>query len=32
MTHTIGVFALGLVTLGLSEFSTIVPEDLYPAG
>jgi nickel/cobalt transporter (NicO) family protein len=27
-THTIGVFALGLVTLGLSEF--IVPEDLYP--
>jgi nickel/cobalt exporter len=28
VTHTIGVFALGLVTLGLSEF--IVPEDLYP--
>ena len=28
LTHTIGVFALGLVTLGLSEF--IVPEDLYP--
>jgi nickel/cobalt transporter (NicO) family protein len=27
-THTIGVFALGLVTLGLSEL--IVPEDLYP--
>ena len=27
-THTIGVFTLGLVTLGLSEF--IVPEDLYP--
>ena len=27
-THTIGVFALGLVTLALSEF--IVPEDLYP--
>jgi nickel/cobalt exporter len=27
-THTIGVFALGLVTLGLSEF--IVPADLYP--
>jgi ABC-type nickel/cobalt efflux system permease component RcnA len=28
LTHTIGVFALGLVTLALSEF--IVPEDLYP--
>jgi nickel/cobalt transporter (NicO) family protein len=28
VTHTIGVFALGLVTLGLSEF--IVPEQLYP--
>ncbi len=28
VTHTIGVFALGLITLGLSEF--IVPEDLYP--
>ena len=28
VTHTIGVFALGFVTLGLSEF--IVPEDLYP--
>lgn len=28
VTHTIGVFVLGLVTLGLSEF--IVPEDLYP--
>ena len=28
VTHTLGVFALGLVTLGLSEF--IVPEDLYP--
>jgi nickel/cobalt transporter (NicO) family protein len=28
VTHTIGVFALGLVTIGLSEF--IVPEDLYP--
>ncbi len=28
VTHTIGVFALGLVTLALSEF--IVPEDLYP--
>jgi nickel/cobalt transporter (NicO) family protein len=27
-THTIGVFALGLVTLALSEF--IVPEQLYP--
>jgi nickel/cobalt transporter (NicO) family protein len=27
-THTIGVFALGLVTLLLSRF--IVPEDLYP--
>ena len=28
ITHTVGVFALGLVTLGLSEF--IVPEQLYP--
>ena len=28
VTHTIGVFALGAVTLLLSEF--IVPEDLYP--
>jgi nickel/cobalt exporter len=28
ITHTIGVFALGLVTLSLSEF--IVPDDLYP--
>jgi ABC-type nickel/cobalt efflux system permease component RcnA len=28
LTHTAGVFALGLVTLALSEF--IVPEDLYP--
>ncbi len=28
VTHTIGVFALGLVTLGLSAF--IVPEQLYP--
>jgi ABC-type nickel/cobalt efflux system permease component RcnA len=28
VTHTIGVFALGLVTLGLSSF--IVPQDLYP--
>jgi nickel/cobalt transporter (NicO) family protein len=28
VTHTIGVFALGLVTLALSEF--IVPEQLYP--
>jgi nickel/cobalt exporter len=28
VTHTIGVFALGLVTLALSEF--IVPERLYP--
>ena len=27
-THTIGVFALGLITLALSEF--IVPEQLYP--
>jgi len=27
-THTIGVFTLGLVTLGLSQF--IVPEQLYP--
>jgi nickel/cobalt transporter (NicO) family protein len=28
LTHTIGVFALGLVTLTLSEF--VVPEALYP--
>ena len=28
VTHTLGVFALGLVTLGLSQF--IVPEQLYP--
>jgi len=28
VTHTIGVFALGLVTLGLSQW--IVPEQLYP--
>lgn len=28
VTHTVGVFALGLVTLALSE--VIVPEDLYP--
>jgi nickel/cobalt exporter len=28
VTHTVGVFALGLVTLALSEF--IVPEQLYP--
>ena len=28
ITHTIGVFALGLITLALSEF--IVPETLYP--
>jgi nickel/cobalt exporter len=28
VTHTIGVFALGLVTLSLSEF--VVPDDLYP--
>jgi nickel/cobalt transporter (NicO) family protein len=28
ITHTIGVFALGLVTLGLSQY--ILPEDLYP--
>jgi nickel/cobalt transporter (NicO) family protein len=28
VTHTAGVFALGAVTLGLSEL--IVPEDLYP--
>lgn len=28
ITHTIGVFALGLVTLALSEF--VVPEELYP--
>ncbi len=28
ITHTIGVFALGVVTLALSEF--IVPDELYP--
>jgi nickel/cobalt transporter (NicO) family protein len=28
ITHTIGVFALGLVTLALSQY--ILPEDLYP--
>lgn len=28
VTHTIGVFALGVVTLGLSQY--VVPEDLYP--
>jgi nickel/cobalt transporter (NicO) family protein len=28
VTHTIGVFALGLITLALSQF--IFPEDLYP--
>jgi nickel/cobalt transporter (NicO) family protein len=28
VTHTIGVFALGLVTLGLSQY--FLPEDLYP--
>ena len=28
ITHTIGVFALGLITLSLSQF--IVPEQLYP--
>ena len=28
VTHTVGVFALGLVTLSLSEF--VVPERLYP--
>ena len=28
ITHTLGVFALGIVTLALSEF--IVPEQLYP--
>jgi nickel/cobalt transporter (NicO) family protein len=28
ITHTIGVFALGLVTLGLSQF--VVPDQLYP--
>jgi nickel/cobalt transporter (NicO) family protein len=28
LTHTVGVFALGLVTLALSQF--IVPESLYP--
>jgi nickel/cobalt exporter len=27
-THTVGVFALGLVTLGLSQY--ILPEDLFP--
>ncbi|NOK59586.1 MAG: hypothetical protein GFH27_549285n110 [Chloroflexi bacterium AL-W] len=28
ITHTIGVFALGIITLGVSEF--ILPEQLYP--
>jgi ABC-type nickel/cobalt efflux system permease component RcnA len=28
VTHTVGVFALGVVTLGLSAW--VVPEDLYP--
>src|SRR5213079_2529630 len=28
VTHTIGVFALGIVTLGLSQF--VVPDQLYP--
>jgi nickel/cobalt exporter len=28
ITHTAGVFALGLVTLGLSQY--VLPEDLYP--
>src|SRR3954464_15125234 len=28
VTHTIGVFALGLVTLALSDY--VLPEDLYP--
>jgi ABC-type nickel/cobalt efflux system permease component RcnA len=28
LTHTAGVFALGLVTLGLSQY--LLPEDLYP--
>ena len=28
VTHTIGVFALGVVTLGLSRY--VLPEDLYP--
>jgi ABC-type nickel/cobalt efflux system permease component RcnA len=28
VTHTVGVFALGLVTLGLSQY--VLPEDLYP--
>jgi nickel/cobalt transporter (NicO) family protein len=28
VTHTIGVFALGLVTLALSQY--VLPEDLYP--
>ena len=28
ITHTIGVFALGVVTLALSQY--VVPEDLYP--
>ena len=28
VTHTVGVFALGLVTLALSQY--ILPEDLYP--
>ena len=27
-THTVGVFALGLITLGLSQY--ILPEDLFP--
>jgi len=28
VTHTIGVFALGLLTLGLSQY--VLPEDIYP--
>jgi nickel/cobalt transporter (NicO) family protein len=28
VTHTVGVFALGLVTLALSQY--VLPEDLYP--
>ncbi len=28
VTHTIGVFALGVITLGLSQY--LLPEDLYP--
>jgi ABC-type nickel/cobalt efflux system permease component RcnA len=28
VTHTVGVFALGLITLSLSQF--VLPEDLYP--